>query len=328
MVLDALFLGYVLGGRVGPELELKILGFGEPGLHAGDPLGLGSVQVQEPVCQLRGDESPHGKRDHERDRGRECQHEGGPSKGARRRCRDNGRAVCPLVLTRSGQPFVNALANCIGGDVVPRNFDHQLGIEAATFLRHAEAPLNTNKQVAPDAFQHYKFSGNLPQHLRALEGRVLSRWGDAGWGHVVADGKHDNHFPDELVAAAAKMILERWSPEPRPEWVTSVPSRNHPELVPDFAARLADALGLPFLPVVEKVLDNEPQKMQQNRFHRCRNLDGAFEVSDNDLPNGPVLLVDDVYDSGWTMTVVAALLKQAGSGSVLPLALADSSSGS
>lgn len=219
-------------------------------------------------------------------------------------------------------------ANCIGGDVVPRAFEHQLGIEAATFLRHAEAPIVTNKQVAPDAFQHYGFRGNLPQDLRAVEGRVLSRWGDAGWGHVVAAGKHDNHFPDELVEATVEMITKRWTPEPRPEWLTCVPSRNHPELVPDFAARLADALGLPFLPVVEKVLDNEPQKMQQNRFHRCRNLDGAFEVSDEDLPNGPVLLVDDVYDSGWTMTVVAALLKQAGSGPVLPLALADSSTGS
>ena len=35
----------------------------------------------------------------------------------------------------------------------------------------------------------------------------------------------------------------------------------------------------------------------------------------------PVLLVDDVVDSGWTMTVIAALLKQAGSGSVFLLLL-------
>jgi ATP-dependent DNA helicase RecQ len=218
--------------------------------------------------------------------------------------------------------------NCVGGDVVPRDFEHDLGIEAAAFLRHAETPLVTNKQVAPEAFEDYGFRGNLPQELRALEGRVLSRWGDAGWGHVVAEGKHNSHFPDELVKATADMITERWKPDPQPEWVTCVPSRNHPELVSSFAARLANALGVPFFPVVEKVLDNQPQKMQQNRFHRCRNLDGAFEVRNYDLPDSPVLLIDDVYDSGWTMTVVAALLRQAGSGPVLPVALADSSTGS
>jgi len=111
-----------------------------------------------------------------------------------------------------------------------------------------------------------------------------------------------------------------------PEWVTCVPSRAHPELVPDFTQRLADALGLPFRPVVEKIRDNEPQKRQQNRFRRCRNLDGAFAVV-GELPDSAVLLVDDVFDSGWTMTVVTALLREAGSGPVLPFALADSSTG-
>ena len=218
-------------------------------------------------------------------------------------------------------------ANCLNDDVIPRDFDHTLGIEATDFLRHAERPLITNKQVAPDAFQDYGFRGNLRPELRPLEGRILSRWGDAGWGRIVADGKHNNHFSDELVDATVEMIRERWIPDPAPEWVTCVPSRNHPELVPDFAARLANALGLPFLPVVEKVRNNEPQKGQQNRFHRCRNLDGAFAMSD-DVLDSPVLLVDDVYDSGWTTTVIAALLRQSGSGEVLPIALADSSTGS
>lgn len=217
-------------------------------------------------------------------------------------------------------------ANCLEGDVVPRDFDHALGIEATTFLRHAEMPLITNIQVAPDGFADYGFRGNLRSELRPLEGRILSRWGDAGWGHIVADGKHNNHFPDELVDATVEMIRERWVPDPAPEWVTCVPSRNHPALVPEFAARLANALGLPFLPVVDKVRNNEPQKRQQNRFHRCRNLDGAFAVSD-DVLDSPVLLVDDVYDSGWTMTVIAALLRQAGSGEVLPIALAGSGTG-
>jgi ATP-dependent DNA helicase RecQ len=85
-------------------------------------------------------------------------------------------------------------------------------------------------------------------------------------------------------------------------------------------------LGLPFVSAVGKALNNQPQKLQQNRFHQCRNLDGAFEILGT-VPSGPVLLVDDIVDSGWTMTVIAALLLQAGSGPVWPLALATTSSG-
>ena len=162
--------------------------------------------------------------------------------------------------------------------------------------------------------------------MRAETGRILSRWGDAGWGQVVAEDEHNEHFRDELVDAVAEMVLERWQPEPVPEWVTCVPSRNHPGLVPDFALRLAKRLGLPFVPAVTKVRDNEPQKLQQNRFHQCSNLDGVFAV-ENPIPKGPVLLVDDVFDSGWTMTIIAALLRRAGSGPVWPIALATSSAG-
>jgi ATP-dependent DNA helicase RecQ len=83
-------------------------------------------------------------------------------------------------------------------------------------------------------------------------------------------------------------------------------------------------MGLPFIPVVEKIKDNEPQREQQNRFRQCRNLDGAFGIV-GDIQDSAVLLVDDIADSRWTMTVVAAILLEAGSGPVLPFALADTS---
>ncbi len=100
-----------------------------------------------------------------------------------------------------------------------------------------------------------------------------------------------------------------------------MPSLRHPTLVPGFAERLAGRLGLPFKGVVSKVKDNQPQKLQNNSWHQCRNLDGAFAVEAG-VPAAPVLLVDDMVDSRWTLTVIAALLRQAGSGPVTPVALA------
>jgi ATP-dependent DNA helicase RecQ len=217
-------------------------------------------------------------------------------------------------------------AHCVGAPLVSPDFSTVSVTAAARFLRQSELPLECKVQVAQGAFPRYGFRGNLPLPLRAETGRILSRWNDAGWGRVVAEDKHNGCFRDELVAAVAEMVRERWQPSPPPSWVTCVPSKNHPDLVPDFAKRLAAVLRLPFRQSVAKVQRNDPQKMQQNRFHQCQNLDGVFAI-EGDLSAEPVLLVDDVVDSGWTLTVVAALLRRAGSGAVWPLALTTSNVG-
>ena len=61
----------------------------------------------------------------------------------------------------------------------------------------------------------------------------------------------------------------------------------------------------------------------ENRYHQCHNLDGAFEVNCAGVDvSGAVFLIDDVIDSGWTLTLASALLRQAGSGPVYPYVLA------
>ena len=229
------------------------------------------------------------------------------------------------ALDDGNQEPCGCCANCLEQNIIATEIQSDIAHQAAVFLKRAEAPIKPNIQVAAKAFAKYGFRGNLPQELRAQEGRVLSRWGDAGWGYMVAEDKHDGHFRDELVTATAGMIRERWNPEEFPKWVCCIPSRNHPELVPSFARRLADALGLPFVDAIAKNRDNSLQKLQQNRYQRCRNLDGAFAVTE--CYSAPVLLVDDIVDSGWTFTVAAALLKQEGSGKVYPVALASTSTG-
>ncbi len=217
-------------------------------------------------------------------------------------------------------------ARCLGRPVIPEGFSHRLAVEASLFLKRSEMELTCKKQVAAGAFPTYGFSGNFKKDLQAETGRILSRWGDAGWGRMVADDKHAGRFRDELVEAVVEMLQDRWRPEPEPAWVTCVSSHRHPELVSGFAKRLAQRLGLRFIKAVEKVRENQPQKLQQNRFHQCHNLDGVFQIA-NDIPPDPVLLVDDVVDSGWTMTVVGVLLRRAGSGPVWPVVLASASAG-
>ena len=97
--------------------------------------------------------------------------------------------------------------------------------------------------------------------------------------------------------------------------------------MPDFAQRLAHALGLPYHESIVKVREKPPQKDMENSAQQARNVIDAFEARPDEVGSGPVLLVDDIVDSKWSMTVCALRLRQAGSGPVYPLALAVATKG-
>jgi ATP-dependent DNA helicase RecQ len=120
------------------------------------------------------------------------------------------------------------------------------------------------------------------------------------------------------VAAAAELV-RRWHPDPPVEWVAAVPSSNS-ATVADFAARLAAALGLPFRDVVRRTRDASPQAEMENSAQQVRNVLGAFAIGES-VPSSPVLLVDDLVDSRWTLTAVGVALREAGSGLVYPFVL-------
>jgi len=95
----------------------------------------------------------------------------------------------------------------------------------------------------------------------------------------VSQGKYqDSRFADDLVAACAKMIQE-WNPQPTPAWVTNVPSLRHPDLVQDFAQRLAAALGLPFNGVLTRTGARPEQKTMANSTQQARNIDGSLALN-------------------------------------------------
>lgn len=213
--------------------------------------------------------------------------------------------------------------NCSPEQLLNESYDDSLANRAALFLRRSYQPLLPRKQwPVSNIFEHSELSGyKIVTQLQASEGRALSLWRDAGWGQLVAQGKYqDSRFSDDLVQACVEMLQE-WNPDPAPKWVTSIPSLIHPELVPDFAERLANALGLPFVPCIEKVCTNKQQKFMENSYQQVKNLDGAFQVTDQCL-EGECLLVDDMVDSRWTFTVASALLLKAGCAAVYPMALA------
>ena len=224
-----------------------------------------------------------------------------------------------LIRALDGDPSVFQQPNLAP---LPATVDPALVQEAIAFLRRTSLPIEPRKAWPAGGLPQLGVKGKIAAEHQTQPGKALCVWGDAGWGSLVREGKyHDRRFSDDLVKACAELAA-KWALQPAPEWVTCIPSRRHPNLVPDFARRLADALHLPFHAVLDKTDDRAEQKTMANSVQQARNIDGSLAVNTSTLPATPVLLVDDMVDSKWTLTVAAYILISHGSGPVYPLALA------
>jgi len=224
-----------------------------------------------------------------------------------------------LIRALDGQPVIVKEPE---SSLLSTHVDPLLMREAIAFLRRTSLPIDPRRKWPTGGMPKYGLSGLIPTEHQAAEGRALCVWGDAGWGQSVRDGKYrDGFFADDLVTACESIIRD-WNPQPAPVWVTCIPSLRHPQLVPNFAQQLAVKLGLRFFDVFMKSDDRPEQKTMANSIQQARNIDGALALRTRAIPCGSVLLIDDMVDSRWTMTVASWLLRSNGSGEVFPLALA------
>jgi ATP-dependent DNA helicase, RecQ family len=166
------------------------------------------------------------------------------------------------------------------------------------------------------------FTNTIAKEFLCETGKVLSNYGDAGWGRLVIQGKYnDKYFDDQLVDAAAELLVS-FVEEHNIQWVTSIPSIRRPALVSGFAVRLAERLHLKYIEALEKVQDTICQKKLHTSFLQHKNAEESFEVKQ--VLGENVLLIDDMVDSRWTFTVCGYKLRKHGCGKVFPFALANS----
>lgn len=184
-------------------------------------------------------------------------------------------------------------------------------------------------------------AGRIPASAAAEPGRALARLSDVGWGNrlrpmftsatlavpgAAVPGALDGPLPGDLVEAVVA-TLAGWGWQRRPVAVVSIASRSRPRLIASLAERISTIGRLPLLGQLDRVAGGPHTGQVHNSAHRLAGLWDAFTVSPalaaalGEL-GGPVLLVDDRIVTGWTMTVAARLLRQAGAPSVLPFALA------
>ena len=150
-----------------------------------------------------------------------------------------------------------------------------------------------------------------------------------GWGTRLRTLLSDER-PDEPVGAdltsALVTVLSAWDWADRPAAVATLPSGRRPLLIESLGQRIADIGRLPYLGALAYA-NGGPGPRRHNSAQRLRSLWDAFGVPETLAAalaglDGPVLLIDDRIETGWTMTVAAKLLREAGAPAVLPLVLA------
>lgn len=167
--------------------------------------------------------------------------------------------------------------------------------------------------------------GRIPADEQPAEGRAVARLTDLGWGgtlrELFAAGAADTPVPARLLDACVH-VLGEWDWSVRPVAVVAMPSRSRPLLVDTLARGIAEIGRLPMVGTLE-LLDGGPtQGPGGNSVFRLASVWGRFDAAHLEVPPGPLLLVDDLVDSRWTVTVAARQLRQAGATQVLPFALA------
>ncbi|MEU0166020.1 RecQ family ATP-dependent DNA helicase [Streptomyces iakyrus] len=180
--------------------------------------------------------------------------------------------------------------------------------------------------------------GRIPAGEQAASGRALGRLSDIGWGNrlrpMLAPQASDGPVPDDVAKAVVDVLADwargpgGWAPGagPRPAGVVTIASRTRPQLIGSLGARIAEIGRLPLLGSVEYTGDAHSGS-RSNSAQRLKALDGALAVppalaSALAEARGPVLLVDDYTETGWTLAVAARMLRRSGAQGVLPLVLA------
>ncbi|GAA1276322.1 RecQ family ATP-dependent DNA helicase [Sphaerisporangium rubeum] len=179
------------------------------------------------------------------------------------------------------------------------------------------------RKMWPTGLRDLGLSGRIPAGLTAEPGRALGRLTDIGWGHtlrrLLSAGTPDGPVPDDVFDAVVR-LLASWDWRERPTGVVTMPSATRPTLIADLGHRLAAIGRLAHLGSLTYL--HGPPGHQHNSAQRVKALRHTLAPPSADLTAGPVLLIDDHTDTGWTLAYATTLLRGSGAPAVLPLTLA------
>lgn len=244
-------------------------------------------------------------------------------------------AVCRMELLQRDLDDPNAAAcgrcDVCTGPWFPSDVPAAAAEQASGRLALVGVPIEPRGQWPTGADRRgLPVRGRIAVEERPEAGRAIARLTDLGWGgalrEVFAAGSADRPI-DERLLSGALTALRDWPWQQRPVGVVAMPSLGRPQLVSSTAAAIAERGRLPLLGTLSVDPSIPVTGPGGNSAFRLASVWNRFDI-DPELAQtvaqapGPLLLVDDLVDSRWTLTVASRLLRAAGAPSVLPFALA------
>lgn len=209
-------------------------------------------------------------------------------------------------------------ANCLGYEEFPSDVSENAIEKAAEYLEKRVTEIKPRKKWASTSL-----TGQTAIEKPNKTGICLSRYGHPIYGELVKNGKYDDGcFCDKLVEKSAQVL----SPVVSENGITAltyVPSLRS-DIVPVFADKLAAKLGIPCICLLKKSPARQQKELENSSF-QCENALRSFSLNENASVPKRIILVDDMIDSGWTLTVCGDILSKAGAECVYPFALATTS---
>lgn len=164
---------------------------------------------------------------------------------------------------------------------------------------------------------------SIPKNLQAQVGWVFCNQYRSPLGEKIQGWKYrKGYLPAEFITANANFLRQQLlTNNIEIDAVASVPSLRHPNFVPGFAYKLANELKLEYVDAVKKTKMGSEQKDLLNNALQQKNVADTVVIDASKVFNKTILLVDDIINSGWSFTVISALLLEAGAKAVYPFAL-------
>ena len=236
---------------------------------------------------------------------------------------DLDRCYMQFIAHKLDDPYAKECGKCsvcIGKKYFPTSVDQELALTAVKFLKGQFIVIEKRKQWPAGTMDETQ--KKISTNYQIEDGRALCNYGDAGWGKFIHDDKYvSNYFREELVDATVELILDWLHDSIKHMYLAYIPSLRKPELVKSFAYRVAKKLNIPCIDIIKKKKKTQPQKELENSVYQCQNAFESFSV-EGDFENHEILLIDDMVDSRWTLTVCGYMLKEKGARLVYPFAIA------
>lgn len=195
--------------------------------------------------------------------------------------------------------------NCLKKEIISSQIEDRFRIIAEQHIADSYIPLK-------------------PREKRMYDGMALSKYGDEPIGSLVSKSKYSNTpFPEAVYLKAVKLLTPMVK-KYNLQTITFVPSLNN-KLVDDFSLNLSKRLGLRFTPLFSKK-SNVSQKSMTNYIWQKKNAQENYMISGSvSVVGQQILLIDDIVDSGYTISSLGEKLIEAGARGVYPFALSDAS---